>query len=382
MKKKRILGIFGNVANAGQERANCDVYAFLNQSYDLRVLVNKRGFNWHLRPFFDKHGIKFFEITFPWGIYKDSSLFHAVGWVIDILLNNIQFIYHYLRFRPQYIHIGNEYMFKTLIVPLIVVRAKINFRLGDRPFLKHFHNKIFWKLINWKINRFVCDTQFIKSLLLDSGRNVSSGDVVLYHPAPEREKVYNYQSRYPRSERMRFGYVGQISRHKGVGLIVKAAIQLMKTQDDVEFLFAGNIEGNNFYDMEICPFLQAMSANLRNRLIFLGQIEDIDEFYSSLDVHLAPSVHEEPYGLVLVEAKKNHKPSVIFKSGGMVELIQHLENGYVCEEKTIGALLNAMNYYLDHPDQVPAQGEAAFSSLAKLGISKENFNKVWLETYS
>ena len=42
MRKKRILGIFGNVANAGQERANSDVYKLLAQDdkYDLRVLVN------------------------------------------------------------------------------------------------------------------------------------------------------------------------------------------------------------------------------------------------------------------------------------------------------------------------------------------------------
>lgn len=381
MKKKRILGIFGNVANAGQERANCDVYALLNQSYDLEVLVNKRGFKWHLCPFFEKHGIRFVEITFPWGIYKDSSLSHIIGWVTDIFLNNIQFIYHYLKFRPQYIHIGNEYMFKTLIIPLLCVRAKINFRLGDRPFLKHYHNKLFWKLIGWKVNRFVCDTHFIKGLLLETGRKAGGGDVVLYHPAPERYKSNNSQLSFTRTNNMRFGYVGQISKGKGVDLIVKAAIRMMETHADIEFLFAGNIEENPFYDKEILPLLQLLSEDRRNRILFLGQIEDIDEFYSSLDVHLAPSVHVEAYGLVLVEAKKNHKPSVIFKNGGMIELIRHLENGYVCEEKTLDALLKAMNFYLDDPNQAAKQGNAAYASLAKLGISKENFKKVWLETY-
>ncbi len=56
MRKKRILGIFGNVANAGQERANSDVYKLLAQDdkYDLRVLVNDRGFHWCLQPFLNK----------------------------------------------------------------------------------------------------------------------------------------------------------------------------------------------------------------------------------------------------------------------------------------------------------------------------------------
>lgn len=76
MKKIKILGIFGNVANAGQERANSDVYNLLSNEnkYNVLVLVNDRGFQWHLQPFFEKNSIPFKKIRFPWGIYSYSSI--------------------------------------------------------------------------------------------------------------------------------------------------------------------------------------------------------------------------------------------------------------------------------------------------------------------
>ncbi len=60
-QNEKILGIFGNVANAGQERANCDVYKLLAKQPDkeLLVLVNDRGFDWNLRPFFERNSIRF-----------------------------------------------------------------------------------------------------------------------------------------------------------------------------------------------------------------------------------------------------------------------------------------------------------------------------------
>ena len=309
MKRKiKVLGIFGNVANAGQERANSDVYKMIanENNYELLVLVNDRGFHWHLQPFFEQNSISFKKIRFPWGIYAHSSLLHIVQWILDIIINNMQFVFNYIKFKPDYIHIGNEYMYKTLIVPLSLCRAKIVFRLGDRPFTNHFYNKWFWKIISKEVDTFVCDTNFIHGLLKSIGRN-DCKDIVLYHPAPEHLKI-----RTPNMTKepghIVLGYVGQIKESKGVKLIVQCAKQVCEENKNVEFWFAGNIENNDFYNNSIKSLLDEMPDNIGCRVRFLGQIEDIDSFYSSIDVHIAPSIAEEPYGLVMVEAKKIIRP--------------------------------------------------------------------------
>lgn len=345
MKKIKVLGIFGNVANAGQERANCDVFKILanDENHELMVLVNDRGFNWHLKPFFDQNSIPYTIIRYPWGIYKNSSLFHVLQWMFDIIRNNIQYVCQYVKFRPDYIHIGNEYMYKTLIIPLSLCRAKINFRLGDRPCVSACYNKLLWKLITRKVNRFVCDTKFIKRLLVSAGRSADRGDIVLYHPAPER-KVSVTTTMPKEPGRMVFGYVGQIKESKGVRVIVETARDICSRHNNVEFWFAGNYD-NDFYYSEIKPIIDNMPEDSSARVRFLGQIENIDEFFSSIDVHLAPSTAEEPYGLVLVEAKKNARPSIIFKSGGMPELINHEVDGYICKSRDVAGLTEAVEQF-------------------------------------
>lgn len=381
MRKIKVLGVFGNVANAGQERANSDVYKLLaNESgYSVLVLVNKRGFHWHLQPFFEKNNIPFKKITFPWGIYKMSSIRHILTWFIDIIINNLQFIYYYFKFNPDYIHIGNEYMYKTLILPLSICRAKIMFRLGDRPFRKHFFNRFYWKLMSWKVNTFVCDTNYILGLLKECGRK-SGKDIVLYHPAPERISSRQKKITAPH-DNIVFGYVGQIKKSKGVLLLVECACEICKQFSNAEFRFAGDVSQNKFFNERISPLLESLSDDVKNRISFLGHIEDIDSYYSSIDVHVAPTIAEEPYGLVLVEAKKNSKPSIILKSGGMVELVDHLENGFVCSSKDKTGLKEGIVYYLENSQKIKQHGENALNSIVNKGITYNNFREKWLSIY-
>ncbi len=377
---KKILGIFGNVANAGQERANCDVYKLLAKQPDkeLLVLVNDRGFDWNLRPFFERNSIRFKKIRFPWGIYRDSNLRYIFQWAYDIIANNVMFIYNYLKFSPDYIHIGNEYMFKTLALPLSLCRAKIIFRLGDRPYINGFYNRWLWKIISSRVDTFVCDTNFIKGLLKKAGRD-NKNDIVLYHPAPGRAK--DEGESIQRGDSLIFGYVGQIRASKGVDIIVKAALEICETHNDVEFWFAGNISDNIFYTSCIATMLNQTPEDIRKRICFKGTIENIDSFYRAVDVHLAPSVAVEAYGLVIVEAKKNHRPTIIFRSGGMPELISHKVDGYICTSKDTEGLLQGMRYYIENPTEIKAQGESAYKSLERLGINNENFAKQWLAIY-
>lgn len=377
---KKILGIFGNVANAGQERANCDVYKLLASQADIEllVLVNDRGFDWNLRPFFERNSIRFKKIRFPWGIYRDSNIRYILQWTYDILANNVTFIYNYLKFSPDYIHIGNEYMFKTLVLPLSLCRAKIIFRLGDRPYTNGFYNRWFWKIISSRVDTFVCDTNYIKGLLNKTGRDNKS-DIVLYHPAPDRANVEEVSIQG--SDSLKFGYVGQIRASKGVDIIVKAALEICKKHKDVEFWFAGNIKDNNFYSSSIATLLNQTQEDIRKRICFKGAIENIDAFYKAVDVHLAPSVAAEAYGLVIVEAKKNHRPTIIFPSGGMPELISDKVDGYICTSKDTDGLLQGIRYYLENPIEIKAQGENAYKSLDNLGINNENFAKRWLAIY-
>ena len=66
---------------------------------------------------------------------------------------------------------------------------------------------------------------------------------------------------------------------------------------------------------------------------------------------------------------------------GLPELIEHLKDGYICEEKTSSALIKSIEYYYLRRNELYQYRKEANKSLEKLGITKENFIKNWLEVF-
>ena len=120
-------------------------------------------------------------------------------------------------------------------------------------------------------------------------------------------------------------------------------------------------------------------ANLSDRIHFTGLMRNVDLAYQAADVHVAPSDFNEPFGQVIIEAKRAGLPSIIFPDGGMVELVEDGVDGTVCREKTEPELRRAIAWYLENPDAIAAQGAEAGSSLERLGVTR--FAQEWQKVY-
>jgi 1,4-alpha-glucan branching enzyme len=123
----------------------------------------------------------------------------------------------------------------------------------------------------------------------------------------------------------------------------------------------------------------ARDRNLGRHVHFLGLVENVPDLMRQSHVHVCPSVWEEPYGLVAVEAKSAGIPSIIFPSGGLKELVEHGINGWVTRSKTADELSNVLEYYLLNPKIAEEQGRNALSSLDALQL--DSFSERWLSIY-
>ncbi len=85
------------------------------------------------------------------------------------------------------------------------------------------------------------------------------------------------------------------------------------------------------------------------------------------------------YGLVVVEAKSVGRPSIIYPSGGMAELVEDTVDGLVVPDKTVGGLARAMRSYAADPGLAAAHGLAAAESMTKLELG--SFSRRWREIY-
>ena len=94
------------------------------------------------------------------------------------------------------------------------------------------------------------------------------------------------------------------------------------------------------------------------------------------EIHAAPSVFNEPFGVTVLEAKLAGIPSVVFPSGGLMETVSDGVDGYVCKGKNADALYDGLSYYLNDPRLAHRHGEAARASLER--FSRETIGLEWV----
>lgn len=119
---------------------------------------------------------------------------------------------------------------------------------------------------------------------------------------------------------LRFGYIGSLLPSKGIEPLLNAFV----TADllDTELWVAGS--GRQDYETRL------HSIVTDKRVRFMGRVTPRD-FYSQVDVVVAPSLWNEPLGMVVAEALAFGKPVIGSKRGGIPEMISDGENGLLFE---------------------------------------------------
>lgn len=381
---ERILAIFGNVAWMGQERANVFVLDLLQQTGKAECLlaVNDRGVQWHVQPHLEAAGLAYRKMRFCWNIRK--SLSPRLWWLYlsDIIKGNLQFYRIWNAYRPHYIHCGNAFQAMTLLPVLSLIRTPLVLRLGDQPVHRHGAERWLWLWLVARVDRFVCNSHFVL-ISLNAIKDVSAKTRVIYNYPPERRLSSIPDPRLPRSLPDVFTvlYLGQVTAIKGVDLLVEAAVAFVAKHPRSRFVIAGPTEPRKHQPLAHMLIERIQQLGLSERIIFTGSVEDVGALLALSHVHVCPSVYEEPAANVVCEAKLARRPSIVFPSGGLPELITHGIEGYVCSSKTSTDLLAALEYYHELPDWGQSQGHAACASLERLGITRERFLSEWLNVY-
>jgi glycosyltransferase involved in cell wall biosynthesis len=174
--------------------------------------------------------------------------------------------------------------------------------------------------------------------------------------------------------------VGQLTQNKGLDVLIEAFSRVCTKLEFAHLLIAGRISewsGDNW--ARALKVRVAGDPTLNHCVHFLGWVDNVPDLMRQCHVHVCPSVREEPYGLVAVEAKSASIPSIIFPSGGLKELVEHGTNGWITKSKMADELSNVLEYYLLNPEIAEEQGRNALKSLDALGL--KSFPGRWLNIY-
>ena len=134
------------------------------------------------------------------------------------------------------------------------------------------------------------------------------------------------------------GSTGRIVWEKGYDQLITLAEHLKSI--NIHILIAGDGSLRKKY-IEVVKY-----NKLESKITFIGNIRNIPEFLSALDIYIQPSV-TEGFPLSVLEAMASRLPIITSNAGGLKEMIIDGENGMIYEsgdisklDKTIHKMLN------------------------------------------
>jgi len=156
--------------------------------------------------------------------------------------------------------------------------------------------------------------------------------------------------------------VAQISKRKGIDIILETARLLLAGRSNLVFLIVGpDGLGEEGYAAEMRR--QAVEdPALRGRVRFLGSRQDIPELLASSNLFLLPTL-AEPFGIAVVEAMAARLPVVVSHVGGIPEIVTSSAVGHTVPEGTPTAFACAITEILDQPDMGQSIGAKALESV-------------------
>lgn len=159
------------------------------------------------------------------------------------------------------------------------------------------------------------------------------------------------------------GCFGRIRHQKGTDLFVQAMIDLLPSYPEWTAVISGRItpEHTSFADKLKADI---KSAGLSERIVFLGEVDDIKPWYRRLALYVAPS-RNEGFGLTPLEAMSSQTPVVASDAGAYEEMIVEGETGSVVKAGDGDGLKTAIKLYLADTDRAKEQSLNALQHVRK-----------------
>jgi glycosyltransferase involved in cell wall biosynthesis len=199
--------------------------------------------------------------------------------------------------------------------------------------------------------------------LSDKTRIIPGGAHVDAFPLDKKIKIIN--KKYNLKGKKIVLFAGKLTEQKGVYYLVKAAKNI---KGDV-YIIGDGPDKKIFEDIIVKRDLKNVHL-----LGYMGddKKEELREFYYRADVFVAPSVWDEPLGLVILEAMSCKTPVVATRKGGIPLAVKDGFNGFLIRSKNSTQIAEACNKILDNEKMRKKMGEAARQTVEQ----KFTWNKI------
>lgn len=176
-----------------------------------------------------------------------------------------------------------------------------------------------------------------------------------------------------------FGVVALLTPRKGHQVLLEAILKLVEEKKlagkELEVL----IEGDGPLRHELADFVK--KNNLTQWVVFVGNEKNIVDFMSALDVLILPSVQDEDFPNVILEAMALGKPVIASRLAGTPEQVVDGVTGLLVEPRNVVQLSEAICHILNDPNARNDMGRMALERFNKnfaSEIALENYMREYM----
>ena len=167
-------------------------------------------------------------------------------------------------------------------------------------------------------------------------------------------------------------YVGGLSRHKGVHILLNAFKEL--EFENIKLHISGKGKDEDEFKK---------IAGSDKRIIFHGFVpdEELMQLYQKANFSVVPSIWYDNSPMVIYESLMNGTPVIGSRIGGIPELIEDGYNGFLFEAGDEDELRSKLESLIENTSDLKRLGECAFESVKKYDMDEHipNLEKLYVE---
>lgn len=358
----RVLVVLGGIPLYGAELATIDVGCMLRDAgAEVLFATNAHWGHVAVNPRLDALGLPHAGLVFFGSVERGIGLRRLATMLRLCLTENLRLWRLLRRFGATDVHLCSHWEAFNLWPALRLCGARLRLHVHNAPVVRRRLLRAFWRDLLRRSDSVVAVSAHV-ALRLREETGTDARIVVLPNRPPRRPA--GAVPVVARPAPTVFVFVGQLAPFKGVAHLVDALEALCAEGHDVACHLVGGADGE---------WAQALQARVRagpaaGRIHFHGYVDDPTAWLLGSDVLVAPSLCDEAFGMVVVEAKSVARPAIVYDDGALGALVTDGVDGRVVGRGDVAALRDAMRAHVLDRGLAARQGAAAADSLGRLGI--------------
>ena len=216
-----------------------------------------------------------------------------------------------------------------------------------------------------------------------------------YLPVPDKvyKKVPNFvdcQRFHPhhRSESFRremglsknhfaIGIIGRLDVQKGQKELIEAFVEVSRKYDHWRLILVGEPTPNDPKQEQYAHQLRKRVKELKmeSKILFYGFRQDTHKFMANFDLFVLAS-YKETFGFVVIEAMASGTPVLATRAGGVPEILDQGQCGYLCEAQNSKSLAQKIEEVWLHPEERKQRVQKALEKVRSIYEKKQIYEKL------